>query len=283
MFKIFIDDSGNKEYRNPYASDYVKNPPDAEKYRDFWLANYFVLCGIQINECDISDINSKINEIKRKYFGTNKVELKSVWMRIPSHRKVQYLEKFNIDEDTLLSFTRELYSLITTETNRIKIIGVVFDKRCYGENLRVTPDGNPLLKSVQILFERILYAKQEHSVVFDQFLAGLKVVRGPHKEILDIRDGKDELTKLHIGKFSNIKNVNFANSAIENFVQLADICAYNIYRQFVDYGRESDKAKQYNYFRILKDNFLVNSKTGKKAGCGLVCIPDSKACEGLID
>lgn len=37
--------------------------------------------------------------------------------------------------------------------------------------------------------------------------------------------------------------VSFDNSANSNFLQLADIVAYNVWRQFVEYGDEWDNSK----------------------------------------
>jgi len=45
LYKVFIDESGKKEYKNPYSKDFINNPPPLEKYEDFWRDNYFVLCG----------------------------------------------------------------------------------------------------------------------------------------------------------------------------------------------------------------------------------------------
>ena len=41
--------------------------------------------------------------------------------------------------------------------------------------------------------------------------------------------------ELNIDKYTNIEDIEFQQSKNENFLQLADICAYNIRRQFMEH------------------------------------------------
>jgi hypothetical protein len=63
LYKVFIDESGNKEYRTPYSKDFTDNPPPFEKYENFWRDNYFVLCGVRIKQSDLRIINPRFNEL----------------------------------------------------------------------------------------------------------------------------------------------------------------------------------------------------------------------------
>jgi hypothetical protein len=61
-------------------------------------------------------------------------------------------------------------------------------------------------------------------------------------------------------------------------VQLADLAAYNVYRQFVDYGREWEKPTQetlllYSYFQRMVGNLIT--KDGRVRGIGLCKLPDA--------
>jgi len=60
-YRIFIDDSGNKEFKTPYAREFVVSPPPFEEYQQFWRDNYFVLCGVCIPIAEIARINDAIN------------------------------------------------------------------------------------------------------------------------------------------------------------------------------------------------------------------------------
>jgi len=44
LYQIFVDDSGAKEYGDPYSREFVDFPPDFKSYPEFWRKNYFVLC-----------------------------------------------------------------------------------------------------------------------------------------------------------------------------------------------------------------------------------------------
>lgn len=91
-------------------------------------------------------------------------------------------------------------------------------------------------------------------------------------------------------KFDRIIDCRFVKSSGENFIQLADLCAYNVYRQFVQFGRQWDgvalggKMELYGYFDKIRCNFLANYDGKNVRGCGLICLPDPKKCNwNLLD
>ena len=112
LYKVFIDESGQKEYKTPYSRDFFDNPPPFNKYEDFWRDNYFVLCGVRVKTDDLSKINKEINRLKKRYFNTHKVEIKSDWLRNPDQRKKHYLRKFDISADNLNKFGDDFIDLI---------------------------------------------------------------------------------------------------------------------------------------------------------------------------
>lgn len=76
--------------------------------------------------------------------------------------------------------------------------------------------------------------------------------------------------------------VSFDNSANSNFLQLADIVAYNVWRQFVEYGDEWDnhspegehrELPMYPYFERIS-NCFYHDRNNKVSGCGIVKLPD---------
>lgn len=85
---LFIDDSGSKIWGTPYAESFVKLPPVRTSQNiNFWRGNYFVSSGLHISRSTITILNPKINNLKKKYFGTKHVEIKSDWLRNPSEQK----------------------------------------------------------------------------------------------------------------------------------------------------------------------------------------------------
>jgi len=276
-YKIFIDDSGSKEYFNPFSRDFIDNPPDTEQYLDFWRKNYFVLTGVRVLNKDLGLINKAINDLKEDIFKTHNVEIKSDWLRNPNQQKKHYLIPFKLKIEDLKKFGDKLFKLIIKYNQQLKIISVVFDKRYFGDKKRLIAEGNSLAKTSQIIFERVQYLGGKNTVIFDQMESSLKLRRGRHKLILDVFENKESIKTIHVHKYSAIDDVKFAKSNLENFLQIADICGYPVYRQFVHYGRDwgsktNDTLPTYEYFNRIRHNFV--SLKGKVRGVGLVCIPD---------
>ena len=286
FYKVFIDDSGNKDFSTPYTKDFIKNPPIFDNYEKFWRDNYFILCGVRISQEHIGGLNQKINKLKKKYFKTHKVEIKSDWLRNPHQREKYYLSQFDIKKDELVDFVDSIYELITNNKDKLKLIATVFDKRFYGDKKRQSGEGNPLAKSSQIIFERLQYLNTYHIVVFDQMESSLRIDKGQHGKILKVLRDNVGMKKIFVKNYDKIVDIKFIKSDRENFLQIADLCAYNVYRQFTHYGREwlgekknkNDKfaVSTYKYFDKIRCNFLHLPKGVKKKVCGvgLVCIPD---------
>lgn len=285
FYKVFVDDSGKKEYLTPYSRKFIENPPLFQEYPNFWRDNYFVLCGVRVKQKDLPVINEEINRLKKNFFGTYKVEVKSDWLRNPHQRKKHYLDVYKITPEKLNRFGNEYIDLIAKYKSKIKLIGVIFDKRYYGDVKRQRAEGHPLLKTVQCLFERLQYNTSGYNIViFDQMESSLKLNIGQHDKILKIFQKNMDMEKIYVDQYTKIADIKFMKSKDENFLQIADICGYNIFRQFVQFGREwtgkyKDKSGRkkmnvYKYFDKIRCNFLYHPYNKQVRGIGLICIPD---------
>lgn len=283
-YKVFIDDSGQKEYITPYSKDFINNPPTFDEYENFWRDNYFVLCGVRVKQENVGNINAKINKMKERYFKTHEVEIKSDWLRNPYQRKKRYLGKFRITADKLNEFGEKIVDLISAHKEELKILAVVFDKRYYGNRKRITAEGTPLLKTTQILLERLEFAGNYNILVFDQMESSLKLTFGQHKKILSVLQQNEGMEKIYVNKYESAIDIKFMQSSAENFLQIADICAYNIFRQFVQFGREwtgeiktkkgNNNLSLYPYFNRIRCNLFYNPRNYQVRGYGLSCVPD---------
>lgn len=285
-YKVFVDESGKKEYITPYSKDFIESPPEFEKYENFWWDNYFVLCGIRIKQKDLSLINSQINRLKKQYFKTQKVEVKSDWLRNPYQRKKRYLNPYKISSESLDKFGEQFINIISKNREIIKIIAIVFDKRYYGDAKRQRAEGKPLLKSTQVLFERIQFAGNYNIVIFDQMESSLKITVGQQGKILKVFQKNEGMEKIYVEEYDKIADIKFMESKNENFLQIADVCAYNVFRQFVSFGREwsgffktkngTSRMRVYPYFDSIRCNFYFNPRTKQVRGYGLICLPDKE-------
>ena len=93
-------------------------------------------------------------------------------------------------------------------------------------------------------------------------------------QILKISSKKIDLGSFH-KKFSHTKP-RFEKSKNSNFLQLADTVAYNVYRQFVNYGDLNENldiktVERYPYLNRLINNFY--NKNNKITGYGIVRVP----------
>ncbi|MFH1661901.1 MAG: DUF3800 domain-containing protein [Candidatus Falkowbacteria bacterium] len=290
LYKVFIDDSGSKDYVSPYTRDFINNPPAFDNYEKFWRDNYFVLCGVRIEQGNLDEINNIINRLKKDCFNTDKVELKSDWFRNPHKRKKNYLDKYKVEIKDLKKMMDGIYDMISNHSDKLKLIATVFDKRYYGDNKRKIGEGNPLAKTSQIIFERLQYLGTYHVVIFDQMESSLKVDKGNNGKILKVLQNNEEMEKIFVQSYDKIADIKFIKSCNENFLQIADLCAYNVYRQFVHYGREWSGSKKdkdgesimgmYEYFNRIRCNFvhLPIGVEKKVCGVGMVCIPDFDKC-----
>jgi hypothetical protein len=291
LYKVFIDDSGSKDYISPYSKDFINNPPVFDNYEKFWRDNYFVLCGVRIEQENLQELNYIINNLKQRCFKTYEVELKSDWLRNPYQQKKNYLDKFNVTIDDLKKLTNGIYDMLREYRDKLKLVAVVFDKRYYGDEKRKRSEGDPLTKASQIIFERLQYLGTYHVVIFDQMEASLKIDKGNNGKILKVFKDNQEMEKIFVQSYDKIADIKFIKSCNENFLQIADLCAYNVYRQFVHYGRAwsgSNKDKKglsimgmYEYFDKIRCNFvhLPQGVNKKVCGVGMICIPDFDKCD----
>ena len=278
---LFIDDSDSKEWKTPYAKDFVTSPPARTAQNlNFWRENYFVLAGIHITSETMAVLNPLIDQKKVEVFGTKYVELHSANLRNPYKVKKEYLDKYHITIEKLRDFIDNFwYPLYTSYP--LQIISIIVDKR-YFKNLR--HEGKmPLEIAAEALFDRTeLHPHRECNIIFDQMDDHIKSKKHDQGKVFEIAGTKIDLAN---GKYKNKYShtlVSFDDSANSNFLQLADIVAYNVWRQFVDYGDEWDthspegehrKLPMYPYFEKISDCFY-RDKNNKVSGRGIVKLPD---------
>ena len=278
---LFIDDSGQKHWKTPYAKDFVKSAPErSPENRDFWQGNYFVLAGIHVDSQSISELNMRINEAKEAYFGTKDVEIHSVDLRNPYRQRKKYLNPYNISPEKLKEFIDIFWYPLFLQYN-LQLVAIVVDKRYFDSTSRFEI---PLEIAVKALFNQTeAHPHKDCHIVFDQIDSQIKSSKREQGKILRIANTEINLVDGGRERKFHHTSVKFDRSCNSNFLQLADTVAYNTWRQFVDFGHEwdrhstgSDQHKalpMYDYFARIADKFYCDDQN-IVSGTGLIKLPD---------
>ncbi|GAB4212719.1 MAG: hypothetical protein OHK0022_48910 [Roseiflexaceae bacterium] len=248
---VYIDDSGTKEYA---AS------PDL--YSNSGCSRYFVFGGVCVSTVEAGKLSTNIREIKNRYFGTDNVEIKSNWLRIPKEQEKRYLKPYNLTTDVLKEFVDEYYQSI--QDADLCLIASVVDK-IHVQDQYPRPWYAPAI-AYELLLQRVVQecaAPNSVSVIIDD-MTGATPKGNQYKQnlISHHRNLRQRGSTLYRGvDFSSLTgDVKFVNSAFSPLVQVADVISYNIYRQFVQYGEKweeegLEELPTYEWFNKLGPKF----------------------------
>jgi len=238
MYFIYVDESGNRDVQ------LTGTRADGMGYKKDWL---YVLSGVSLFHEKWYKFEYKINQKKielmeRIYRDDNvrlelaDTEVKSRWLRIPGERaRHPFLSRLT---DRELQELAELY-LSQPRYHSMRIFGVVVDKR----HLHPYMNSDRLhRKAYELLIERVeWFIKNQHP---------------KHRALMIVDNTSRQMNRSLAMKHSYFQREGtssgsrighivelplFVESYLSNGVQLADLCAYNIYRAF----RDGDLDYQY--------------------------------------
>ena len=222
--RIFLDDSGHKEYG---AS----------------TSRYFVYAGPIVEIAKEDEVSERFAALKQRVFGTPDVEIKSNWMRQPKERRRRYLDPYGVSNAAFDAFVEDWYALMSSDD--MSYLAAVIDKP-----QMLTRYKTPWYASAtayQFLLQRYelrLRARGGLGHVRVDDMSGStpkhnewrELLRTQHKRLK--RDGCS-ITKLTFDHIAG--DLAFGNSAHFHLLQVADVVAYNVFRQFREHGDEWDK------------------------------------------
>ncbi len=278
---LFIDDSGSKQWETPFADDFVQKAPDhIPANRNFWQGNYFVLAGVHVDSETIAELNPLINEAKERYFGDKNVEIHSVDLRNPHRQKRKYFDLYNITAEKLKDFIDTFWYPLFLKYD-LQLVAIVVDKRYFNNEARREI---PLEIAAKALFDQTeTHPHKDCRIVFDQMDRQLRSSKNEQGKILRIANTRIELDDGRYEKKFHHTSVQFDKSCNSNFLQLADMVAYNTWRQFVDFGDKWDEhivgdngyvdLPEYEYFARISEKFYCSSNK-MVSGVGLIKLPD---------
>jgi hypothetical protein len=222
-FTIYIDDSGEKEYGQR-------------------TSRYFVYAGVIVAAAEENRVNRELAALKAGTFGTADVELKSNWLRIPRERERRYLQPFGVTSAQVAEFVDALYGYLGLSP--ISLLAAVIDK--VEMTSRYTHPWYPSATSYQFLlqrYEKHLAGQDGVGQVTIDNMEGASPKSNQWRDLLrthHARLKKDgcNITKL---RFDHVApTIRFGDSKRFHLLQVADLVAYNVFRQFRDYGENWD-------------------------------------------
>ena len=272
QFMLYIDDSGTKEYASS-GQEYG--------FRGRGVSKYFVFGGILLSDSASGCLVEAIKALKRGFFGREDVEIKSNWLRNPGTCRKKYLNPYGKTTHQLNGFVEEMYSCISECS--LEIVAAVVDKvqskARYGSKAWYPP-----AIAYELLMQRAVQAVRlpdTLAVVIDDMM-GATPAGNQYKANLKTHHAQLRKTGSKLQpklRFDSVNNdLRFVDSAHWIQVQVADIVAYNVYRQFVDHGEAWESSDNdaplpvYPWLEKLGPKFRSDS-SGRIQGYGIIKFP----------
>ncbi len=202
---------------------------------------YFVVTGAIVKATDATHLEDELRGLKRTFWGAPEVELKSNWLRQPKERDKHYTSVYGIT-------TKEIDELITAIyrwMHRVPIVllaGIVDKPAMQAKYASPHYSGGVAYNMFLQRYQKVLTKRgATGSVVFDD-PAGKSPGGHEWRALLQrqhsiLKKNGCPYTK---APFPDVGALTFADSAASPFIQLADLAAYNTFRQFRDYGSQYD-------------------------------------------
>lgn len=264
---LYIDDSGTKEYG--------ATPAEYERHRG--KSRYFVFCGTLLTIAEAGRLSSKMVKLKLECFGDETVEIKSNWLRIPHERQQHYLDPFALTAARLDEFMGAYYKAFVDDSE-LMLVAAVVDKLHTQEDY-----GNPWYAPA-IAYELLLQRVQQEmpkgntvAVIIDDMSGATpkgnqykKNLKAQHRRLIQFGGRLKNLD------FPCLATQKFVNSASSQILQVSDVAAYNVHRQFMDHGedweRNTAKLATYPHFERIGAKFR-KGMNGRVQGYGIAKFP----------
>lgn len=268
--QLFLDDSGQKEYGTA-------------------TSRYFVYAGPMVERANEIAVAQRFADLKNHVFGDPTVEIKSNWMRQPKERRKRYLDRYGLSEADFAGFVENWYELMSSSD--LAYLAAVIDKPQMLAKYK-----NPWYPSAtayQFLLQRYelqLRERQRLGRVRVDDMSGSTPAHNQWRDLLSTHHTRLKADGCRITKLTFdhvVEKVRFGNSARFNLLQVADVAAYNVYRQFRDYGDEWDRADGdsvpiYPWLERILPRF-PKGPMNEVEGWGIVKWPSDRTSRWVID
>jgi len=265
---LYLDDSGQKEY------------PEEGAPFDHGVSRHFVFGGFYTSMREAGRLTSGLKAAKIKAFGTSAVEVKSNWLRRPIEMEKHYLRPFSLTAAQLTAFVDDFYDHLLDAD--VKIVACVVDKQHMVEDYLQKRWYTPALAyeaMIQRLQNEFGPKGRTFGVVIDDMTGktpnSTEYRANLVKHHAQLQRSGGNLIKMPMSALEG--NLRFANSRDNHLIQAADLIAYNVFRQFREFGEEWEdlglsQLPTYDWFRRIAPKFR-RGPNGRIQGYGVVKIP----------
>jgi hypothetical protein len=267
MYLFYVDESGNRD-PNITNGRFVYVLTAVGLFSERWKPFYMYLT--QYKRKLAKDIHKR-EGISLDALGLENCEIKSNWVRIKREREKRPFLKY-LTEEEITSLTDAYYKQL--EHHKMVVISVVIDKR----KLHGFMDNAKLhRKAWELLCERVesFMAENHHKhkammITDDMSLQENKSLAVKHAKMMATETSAGVCFR-HL-----IEMPHFVRSELSEGVQLADLCAYNVYRA------TGSNEPEYPFFQRIKPYFYNSSNTNGNKIDGLKIFPDDSDLKELF-
>lgn len=264
---LYLDDSGTKEY-SPSGVYSVGNTRN------------FLFAGLLMPVEEAARLKERVEQLKLECFRVAEVEVKANWLKRPEERAKRYLKPYGLTDARLTAFTDALYGTINEAD--VKLLACVVDKvhmrEDYGQQAHYPPAA-----AYSYVLQRAELEMREcngHLLVVVDNMDGATPKGRQYRSNLEALHAKLRTFGLALMKpafrYDHVGTLRFRDSKHDHRIQLADLVAYAVYRQFVDYGelweRENKHLPAYTYLARILGKFRCDGG-GRVQGFGIVKAP----------
>lgn len=203
---------------------------------------YFVVAGVLASADEVPHLEDEIRGLKRAFWGAPEIEIKSNWIRQPKERQKHYVDKHGVDLPEINELMTALLKWMRKAPLTL-LAGVVDKPQMESKYAQPHYAGAVAYTLTLQRYQKYLNkAKSTGSVIFDD----------PSGKSPGGHDWRVLLQRQHLRlrkhgcpytglQFDALGALSFSDSASSVLVQVADLVAYNTFRQFRDHGKQYDE------------------------------------------
>lgn len=239
---------------------------------------FFVVAGVILPADEVCHLEDELRGLKRAFWGKPDIEILSNWIRREEQRLAHYTQPHGIGLPEINDLICALYRWLPNTS--ITVVAGVVDKPLMEQTYKDPHYPGTVSYTFFLQRYQLFLANRAGmgSVVFDD----------PAGKSPGGFEWRDLLPRLHqrlktygcpytAARFPNIGSVTLADSQSSGFIQIADLVAYNTFRQFRDHGKEWEDPRvqqlpMYDHFARIVNLFDLGPG-GRLDGYGIAKWP----------